>query len=98
MSNAQITVIGLIEACGFATRIEFPKWGQLAEAAQAIADTIGDPARKAFFVAEAVIDLRKITPDMADAIKSRNLEWTIGHAKDQPVTPCGSTELWGNLV
>jgi hypothetical protein len=98
MSNAQITVNGLINACGFAPRTSFPKWGKLAEAAQAIADTIGDPARKAFFIAESVIELRKITPEMAEGIKSRNLDWTIGHARDQRVTPCGSTELWGNLV
>jgi len=98
MSNAQITVKDLIEACGFATRTSFPKFGQLAEAAQAIADTISNPAAKIRFTGEAVMDLQKITPDMADAIKSNNLDWTLNHARAARVTPCGSIELWGGLI
>jgi hypothetical protein len=98
MSNAQITVKDLIEACGLASRIGFTKWEKLAEAAQAIADTISNPAAKVRFTGEAVMDLRKITPYMAEEIKSKNLDWTLNHARAQRVTPCGSVELWGSLI
>jgi len=97
MTTNTNTVTGLLAAGGFGPRMTFGGFAAAVWLAEAVAQTICEPIRRAQFVAEAAADLASLDYQPFEGLEdeAKNLAET---AEEQRPTPCGSTELWGSLL
>ncbi len=93
-----INVTALLAADGFAPRSSFANFRIAMEIGDAIAATIERPIAKAKFIAEAAEVLATLDYKPFEEIDQGKLIGMLEDADNARSTPCGSVELWDNLV
>lgn len=95
------TVTALLTAEGFAPRLTFGGFAAAVWLAEAISLTISSPIRRAQFAADAAAELARLDYQPFEGLEdeAKSLAKSLAEtAEAQRSTPCGSTELWGNLL
>ena len=97
MSVNDITVTALLTAEGLAPWLSYEGFSFAVRLAEAVTFTIEGTIRRAAFVAESARTLAEMGPSKFEGLPV-TAAWLAEAAEEAVPTPCGSTELWGDLL